>query len=56
VKGHNVRTLEISPFDEPIRRQDQPAIIEEGLRLLAFLAPGERHRVRFGPVTLTTTR
>jgi hypothetical protein len=56
VKGHNARTLEISPFDEPIRRHDQPAIIEEGLRLLAFLAPGEKHRVRFGPVTLTTTR
>jgi hypothetical protein len=56
VKSQNARTLEITPFDGPIRRQDQPAIIEEGMRLLAFLAPGEKHRVRFGPVTLTTTR
>jgi hypothetical protein len=56
VKSHNARTLEITPFDEPIRRHDQPAIIDEGLSLLAFLAPGEKHRVRFGPVTLTTTR
>jgi hypothetical protein len=42
-------TLVVTPFDEPIRRQDHAPVTEEGLRLLAFLAPGE-HRVRFGPV------
>ena len=26
----------------------RPAISEEGMRLLAFLAPGEKHRVHFG--------
>jgi len=42
--------LLITPFDEPIRRQDQTPVNEEGLRLLAFLAPGEKHRVEFGEV------
>jgi hypothetical protein len=37
--------LVITPFDEPVRRLDRAAITEEGLRLLAFLAPGEKHRV-----------
>jgi hypothetical protein len=39
--------LVITPFDEPVRRLDRAAITEEGLRLLAFLAPGEKHRVEF---------
>jgi hypothetical protein len=43
-------TLLITPFDEPIRRQDQAPVTEEGLRLLAFLAPGEKHHVEFGEV------
>ena len=42
-------TLVITAFDEPIRRPDQAPVTEEGLRLLAFLAPGEKHRVRFDP-------
>ncbi len=40
-------TLVITPFDEAVRRQDVAAVTEEGRRLLAFLAPGERHRVEF---------
>jgi hypothetical protein len=43
-------TLLITPFDEPIRRQDQAPVTEEGLRLLAFLAPGESHQIEFGEV------
>jgi len=42
--------LAITPFDEPIRRQDRAPVTAEGLRLLAFLAPGEKHRVELGPV------
>jgi hypothetical protein len=42
--------LVVTAFEEPIRRQDQAPITEEGRRLLAFLAPGERYRVEFGPV------
>ena len=43
-------TLVLTPFEEPIRPQDQAPITTEGLRLLAFLAPREKHRVEFGPV------
>ena len=43
-------TLVVTPFEEPIRRKDQAPIKEEGLRLLAFLAPGEKHDVEFGAV------
>ena len=42
--------LVVSPFDEPFRRPDHAPVIAEGLRLLAFLAPGEKHRVEFGEV------
>jgi hypothetical protein len=42
--------LVITPFDEPIRRQDLAPVTAEGLRLLAFLAPGEKHTVEFGEV------
>jgi hypothetical protein len=40
----------ITPFDEPIRRQDRAPVTAEGLRLLAFLAPGQKHDVEFGEV------
>ncbi len=50
IANQNGTTLVITPFDEPIRRQDQAPVLEEGLRLLAFLVPGEKHLVRFGPV------
>jgi len=42
--------LVVTPFEEPLGRQDQAPITEEGLRLLALLAPGVSHRVEFGPV------
>jgi hypothetical protein len=48
VKSQNTRTLAITPFGEPIPRRERPAIVEEGMRLLAFLAPGEKHTVHFG--------
>ena len=50
IKAKPGSTLLITPFDEPIRRPDQARVTEEGLRLLAFLAPGEKHRVEFGEV------
>jgi len=48
VKSESTRTLAITPFGEPIPKRERPAITEEGMRLLAFLAPGEKHRVHFG--------
>ena len=48
-------TLVITPFDEPVRRLDRAGITEEGLRLLAFLAPGEKHRVEFVEVKVGVT-
>jgi hypothetical protein len=47
--------LVITPFDEPIRRQDRAPVTAEGLRLLAFLAPGEKHTVEFGEVKVGAT-
>ena len=40
----------ITPFDEPIRRQERAPVTAEGLRLLDFLAPGQKHGVEFGQV------
>ena len=48
VKDRAGTALDITPFDEPIRRQDRAPVTTEGLRLLAFLAPGEKHNVEFG--------
>ena len=48
VKSQSTRTLAITPFGESIPERERPAITEEGMRLLAFLAPGEKHRVHFG--------
>jgi hypothetical protein len=42
--------LVITAFDEPIRSQDLAPITAEGLRLLAYLTPGEKHSVEFGEV------
>ena len=49
VKSQTTSTLAVSPFGEPIPQRERAAITEEGLRLLAFLAPGEKHKVHFGP-------
>jgi hypothetical protein len=45
-------TLVITPFEKPLTKRDRPAIEKEALTLLEFLAPGEKHEVRFGPVKL----
>jgi hypothetical protein len=42
-------TLVVTPFETAIRKADQPAIVEEGTKFLEFLAPGEKHDVRFAP-------
>jgi hypothetical protein len=47
--------LVITPFDEPIRRQDLAPVTAEGLRLLAFLAPGEKHTIEFGDAKIGAT-
>jgi hypothetical protein len=39
-------TLKVEPF-EPLAQRDAAAVAEEGARLLAFAAPGERHEIRF---------
>jgi hypothetical protein len=43
-------TLLVTPFEKPLSRSERPPIEAEGMRLLALLAPGERHDVTFGPV------
>jgi hypothetical protein len=47
VRNKGATSLLITPFVQPIPKAEQPAVIEEGLRLLEFLAPGEKHDVRF---------
>lgn len=47
VRGKGATGLLITPFVRPIPTGERPAIIEEGLRLLEFLAPGEKHDVNF---------
>ena len=44
------RGLVVAPFTKPLTRRERPAIEAEALQLLAFLAPGEKHEVAFGPV------
>lgn len=45
VKG--ATSLLITPFELQIPKAERPAVIEEGLRLLEFLAPGQKHEVTF---------
>lgn len=42
--------LVISPFIRQLTARDRAAVSEEAQRLVEFLAPGEKHEVRFGPV------
>jgi hypothetical protein len=56
IKGDGSRQLVITPFEEPIPEQDRGPVIEEGLRLLTFLAPGERHSVRFAAANGSVTQ
>jgi winged helix DNA-binding protein len=43
-------TLEISPFVKPLTKVERSAIEAESYQLMKFLAPGEEHDVKFGPV------
>jgi hypothetical protein len=43
-------TLEISPFVNPLTRAERAAIEAESLQLMNFLAPGEKHDLKFGLV------
>jgi hypothetical protein len=43
-------TLEISPFVNPLTKAERAAIEAESLQLMNFLAPGEKHDLKFGPV------
>jgi hypothetical protein len=47
VGGKGATHLAITPFLRPIPKPERPAVVEEGLRLLEFLTPGEKHDVRF---------
>jgi hypothetical protein len=42
--------LEISPFVRPLTRAERAGIEEEAAGLMDFLAPGEKHDVKFGAV------
>jgi hypothetical protein len=55
IKDNSGTALVITPFEEPIRRQDRAPVTAEGLRLLAFLAPGEKHSVEFGDAKIGAT-
>jgi hypothetical protein len=55
IKDKPGTALVITAFDEPLRRQDRAPVTAEGLRLLAFLAPGEKHSVEFGDVRAGVT-
>jgi hypothetical protein len=43
-------TLDISPFVNPLTKAERAAIEAESLQLMNFLAPGEKHDLKFGPV------
>jgi Winged helix DNA-binding domain len=43
-------TLEVSPFVAPLTKAERAAVEAEAAQLMNFLAPGERHEVKFGPV------
>jgi len=44
--------LHITPFDKPFSRKEARDVAGEGLKLMEFLAPGEKHDLSFGPVKL----
>src|SRR5439155_13218068 len=49
-RNDGTATLVITPFEKRLPKIEARWVEEEGLRLLDFLAPGERHEVRFGAV------
>ena len=42
--------LVVAPFTRPLTRGEKPAVEAEAIKLLSFLAPGERHEVVLAPV------
>jgi Winged helix DNA-binding domain len=50
IKAKDRTALLITPFERPVPRAERAAVVEEGLRLLKLLTPGDSHDVRFGPV------
>jgi len=48
VKDKQATRLKIDPFVKPIPKPERLEIEAEGMRLLDFLAPGDKHQVRFG--------
>jgi hypothetical protein len=56
IKGERSSKVLITPFDEPIQKKDRDQVVAEGLRLLAFLAPGAKHSIQFGPARSSATR
>ena len=42
--------LVVAPFTRPLTRSEKPAIEAEALRLLSFLAPGEKREIVLAPV------
>jgi len=46
-RAKNATTLKVTPFVKPFRKAEKRPIEEEGMRLLDFLAPSEKHDVRF---------
>ena len=44
-------SLAVTPFLKPFTAAERAAVEEEARLLLEFLAPGETHEVRFGPVS-----
>jgi hypothetical protein len=49
-KSGETTTLTVTPFLRPLSPPERSSVGEEAERLLEFLAPGEKHDVRFGPV------
>jgi Winged helix DNA-binding domain len=43
-------TLEVSPFLQPFTKSERAAVEAESHQLMTFLAPGEKHDVKFGAV------
>ena len=40
-------TVVVTPFERPLTKAEQRAIVDEAANLLEFLAPGAKHDVRF---------
>lgn len=50
VRAKGKTELSITPFDKPLGRGERGPVAEEAMKLLAMLAPGDRHDVRFASV------